>query len=52
MRASLGIAVAPEHGQTAGAILAAADAAMYQSKRDGGQTVALAGELRGLRTAG
>jgi len=39
---SLGVAVFPEHGKTAEALLQAADAALYQSKAAGGDKVTLA----------
>lgn len=39
---SVGIALCPEHGRTAEALLAAADAAMYAAKRSGGAGWALA----------
>jgi len=43
---SIGIAAFPEHGDTPEAIIAAADGALYQSKRDGRNRVVLAGVER------
>lgn len=40
--ASIGIALAPEHGRSADELLASADRAMYRAKRDGGGRHALA----------
>ncbi len=40
--ASIGIALAPQHGNSAQALFAAADAAMYEAKRDGRNRYALA----------
>jgi diguanylate cyclase (GGDEF)-like protein len=42
---SLGIAAAPRHGTTVSSLLAAADAAMYKSKRAGGNRAEVAGEF-------
>jgi diguanylate cyclase (GGDEF)-like protein/PAS domain S-box-containing protein len=39
---SLGVAIFPEHGRTAEALLQASDAALYQSKAAGGDTVTVA----------
>ena len=41
-RVSVGVAVFPEHGDMANALLRRADEAMYGAKRDGGNRVALA----------
>ena len=41
---SLGVAESPQHGSNAGSILAAADAALYEAKRAGRNTVALAAD--------
>jgi len=40
--ASVGLALSPEHGQDQDALLAKADAAMYEAKRSGGNAVRLA----------
>jgi diguanylate cyclase (GGDEF)-like protein len=41
---SIGVAEAPRHGTTVGAILAAADTALYRAKRGGRNTVEVAEE--------
>jgi diguanylate cyclase (GGDEF)-like protein len=41
---SIGVAEAPRHGSTVGAILAAADTALYRAKRGGRNTVEVADE--------
>jgi diguanylate cyclase (GGDEF)-like protein len=43
-RISVGIAVAPRHGEDAGTLREAADQAMYRAKRKGGSLLAFAGE--------
>ena len=49
--ASIGVAVFPDHGQELDDVVAAADHAMYQAKRDGRDRIAVAplslGELSG-----
>jgi diguanylate cyclase (GGDEF)-like protein/PAS domain S-box-containing protein len=42
---SLGVAVYPQHGATAEAVLKAADAALYRAKREGRDQVAVAGAV-------
>jgi diguanylate cyclase (GGDEF)-like protein len=42
IRLSIGVAVFPEHGDTPDALIAAADAALYQAKRAGGNRVVAA----------
>ena len=39
---SIGVAAFPDHGQDARALLQAADAALYQAKRDGRDRVSVA----------
>jgi len=39
---SLGVAVFPQHGATPGQLIAAADAALYEAKRNGRDQVATA----------
>src|SRR5687768_9120853 len=41
-RLSVGLAVSPDHGRDAGALLAAADRAMYRAKAAGGDRIVLA----------
>ncbi len=45
VRASLGVAVYPQDGADAAALLHAADSAMYRSKQNGGHCVTLAADL-------
>jgi diguanylate cyclase (GGDEF)-like protein len=40
--ASIGVAVFPDHGQQLDDVVAAADLAMYQAKRDGRDRIAIA----------
>ncbi len=42
IRASIGLAVAPVHGTSPASLLRAADQALYEAKRAGGQTLAVA----------
>jgi diguanylate cyclase (GGDEF)-like protein len=51
-RLSVGLAVFPEHGRGAGALLAAADRAMYRAKAAGGGRLALAEPAGGARAGG
>jgi diguanylate cyclase (GGDEF)-like protein len=48
---SVGLAVYPEDGRSVGALLKAADAAMYAVKRAGGSAVKRSGPLRASRSA-
>jgi diguanylate cyclase (GGDEF)-like protein len=45
--ASIGVATSPEDGETATELIAAADAALYQAKREGRDRVVLAGDASG-----
>ena len=49
---SIGVALSPEHGVTAGQLLSSADAAMYRAKQGGGQQIVVAnlGEVIALNT--
>ena len=51
-RMSVGLAMFPEHGSDAGALLEAADRAMYRAKAAGGGRLALAEPVGGPRAAG
>ena len=42
---SLGVAESPKHGDNVGSIMASADAALYQAKRSGRNTVAVAADV-------
>lgn len=49
---SIGVAISPEHGITAGQLLSSADAAMYRAKQAGGHQIVVAnlGEVIALNT--
>lgn len=46
---SFGLAIWPEDGDTAGELIAAADAALYEAKRRGRDRIILAGSVERLR---
>lgn len=46
---SLGIALYPDHGKDMESLMHSADTAMYQAKRNGGDSYAVSGEGRGLK---